>query len=308
MTRRSERELREVRAITEVVNGVLENWGIEMDRDGSDDREPSERFAAMIGDDEAVEYEEVYALILDVAKEIFAMTGKVDAPPTTYDYPPLYAGEGLHDNRLLPTTEESWKREHRDYEGGQLYEPADGRPARPIVTMWHDPYETPGEAIARLNTEAVENAREAQRLADIIRRAYSSQGWDIGSTKNILIPGLDGYHQTLLTQQEKCGHNDTRVNRAGFVECNDCGRVWARAQDDSFERADAELARKAPLYTETCSLSFAPEATRDGWWLYLNLIDDHDEEIAVLILNDQDASKLSDSLAERVREGRKTWG
>jgi len=192
MTRRSKREEREARAIQDVVDGVLENWGIEMDRDGNDERSRGERFADMVGSGEAVEYEEIYSLILDVAKEIFMMTGKVDAPPTTYDYPPLYAGEGLHDNRHLPVREESWKREHRDYEGGQLYEPADGRPARPIVTMWHDPYETPGEAIGRLNTEAVENAREANRLREIIRRAYGMEGWDIGSMKAVLIPGLPG--------------------------------------------------------------------------------------------------------------------
>jgi hypothetical protein len=299
VTRRSERELREVRAITEVVNGVLENWGIEMDRDGSDDREPSERFAAMIGDDEAVEYEEVYALILDVAKEIFAMTGKVDAPPTTYDYPPLYAGEGLHDNRLLPTTEESWKREHRDYEGGQLYEPADGRPARPIVTMWHDPYETPSEAIARLNTEAVENAREAQRLADIIRRTYGTQGWDIGTVKTMLLPGLDDYHSALLRQQERCGHNDTRVNRAGWVECNDCGRVWAAAP--------VGIPTGQPYRTDHWGIGFSEGSSRDAWWVEVSLMDENNDEHAVLTLTDKEALELSTHLDERVREGRKDW-
>ena len=81
MTRRQERELREAQAIVALVDGVLENWGIEMHRGEDvpgyvDDREPSERFAAQVGEGEAVEHDEVYALIIDVAKEAYAAAGR----------------------------------------------------------------------------------------------------------------------------------------------------------------------------------------------------------------------------------------
>lgn len=85
MSRRSEREAREMRAVTAVVDDVLANWGIELD-----DTMPinfGDQVANQIGDDEAVEYREVYGLLLDVGKEVFRLTGKVDAVgiPTTDD-------------------------------------------------------------------------------------------------------------------------------------------------------------------------------------------------------------------------------
>lgn len=307
MGRKADREQRQAYGIEDLVHGVLENWGIEMhrydDEPGGDERPFDERFTPQIGEGESVEYREVYHLIMDVAKEAYNRGREVTDVPLLAEYRPL---RGLVDDlafdRTLPVSEESWKREHRDYEGSDDYSELSKRRPRPVVVEWEDPTETPGECIARLNTEAVEHAMEAQRLASIIRRAYGTQGWDIGSVKNLLLPGLDGYHKTLLTQQEKCKHSDTRVNRAGFTECNDCGRVWAKAPAEPIHPGESGI-----RYTETCSLTFAPEASRDAWWLYLTLIGEHDEEIATLILNDQDASKLSDSLEEKVREGRKTW-
>ena len=76
MSRKQERELREARAVVNLVDDVLANWGIEMhrydDMPGVDTREPSERFTAQIGDDEAVEYDEIYSLIVDVALQAYA--------------------------------------------------------------------------------------------------------------------------------------------------------------------------------------------------------------------------------------------
>jgi hypothetical protein len=71
MSRKEDRELREVRAVTEMLDEVLENWGILMHYRDDDEREPSERFAAQIGDDGAVEYDELYALFSDVALTLY---------------------------------------------------------------------------------------------------------------------------------------------------------------------------------------------------------------------------------------------
>jgi len=70
MSRKQMREARTAQAVVELVDEVLENWGILMHYRDDDEREPSERFAAQIGDDEAVEYDEVYAMICDVALEV----------------------------------------------------------------------------------------------------------------------------------------------------------------------------------------------------------------------------------------------
>lgn len=51
-------------------------------------------------------------------------------------------------------TEAQWKEEFRDYEGSE-----EVNPKRPVIVDWHDPYETPSEAITRLNGEVVELAK-----------------------------------------------------------------------------------------------------------------------------------------------------
>ena len=56
-------------------------------------------------------------------------------------------------------TEEQWMKT-AEYVGGfdwgnDIYE------TRPVLVMWHDPSETPSEAVARLNGEAIENANLA---------------------------------------------------------------------------------------------------------------------------------------------------
>lgn len=322
MSRKQERELREVRAIMGVVDGALENWGIEMHRGedipGYDDREPSERFAAQIGDDEAVEYEEVYALICDIGLELYNRGREVVDVPMLAEYRPLRAEiDDLPFDRTIPVSEESWKREHEHYEGGWDYSVLSHRKPRPVVVEWTDPTETPTETMVRFNQETHEAWAEVARLKNIIERAYGTEGWDIGAVKNILLPGLDGYHQTLLTRQEKCGHNDTRVNRQGFVECNDCGRVWGKVPDDSFERAQAELAQftnqTQHFHANNWMLGFGEGSSRDGWWIELELYHQDDDKTddaivkAVLTLTDQDAIVLAERIEERVREGRKDW-
>jgi hypothetical protein len=54
-------------------------------------------------------------------------------------------------------TEEQWKEEYRDYEGSE-----EVNPKRPVIVDWHDPTETPTEAIIRLNGEVVDLAKQAQ--------------------------------------------------------------------------------------------------------------------------------------------------
>jgi hypothetical protein len=234
MSRKQLRLTRQVQAIMGVVDGTLENWGIEMHRGedipGYDDREPSERFAAQIGEDEAVEYEEVYALICDVALEV-----------------------------------------HRH--------------------AVEDP-----EADALRAATDVRDQAEIARLRSIIKRAYSNEGWDIGSVKSILLPGLDGYEQTTLPRQQTCGHNDTRVNRQGHVECNDCGRVWVREQPTLLT-----------FYEEHYDLGFDEQSTDDGWWMQLELIDDNGDTRAALALTDVEALTLAEKLTDLVTEGRKRY-
>jgi hypothetical protein len=51
-------------------------------------------------------------------------------------------------------TETQWKAKYHFYQGDEL------NPRQPIIVEeWHDPYETPSEAIARLNAEVVELAK-----------------------------------------------------------------------------------------------------------------------------------------------------
>jgi hypothetical protein len=127
VTRRAEREQRERQAISEVLDGVLANWGIEL----SDDPDTTGyEFAQQIGVGEAVEYHEVYGLILDACKEVFTMTGKTDAPTVSR--------QAFNDAAL----------------------------------------------------EAHRAQHEVLRLRSIIATAYGHQGWDIGTVKAILIPGL----------------------------------------------------------------------------------------------------------------------
>lgn len=173
MSRRTDRELREVRGIMDAVDGVLENWGIEMHRGEDvpgyvDDREPAERFAAQIGEDEAVEYDEVYALICDVALEVFAAGQRVTDVPLLAEYRPLRGViDGLPFDRTLPVTEEAWKREHRDYEGSDDYSMLSNRRPRQVVVEWTDPTETPSERMERLDKEAHEAWAEVHRLRSI---------------------------------------------------------------------------------------------------------------------------------------------
>jgi len=298
MSRKEQRELREVRAAEAALAGVLVNWGIEMDE--GDPTIQGFAFAKQIGEEEAVEYHEVYAMLRDIALEAYSAGRQVTDVPLLAEYRPLRAEiDDLPYDRNIPVTEDAWKREHVAYEGGWDYsELSKGRKPRLVAVEWTDPTETPSETMRRFDEETKEAWLEVKRLRDIIKAAYSNQGWDIGSVKNLLIAGLEGYENTGWAKlHEKTPHVHEKwqlqESAQGGEYCAACG--------------EAVRTHEAPIYTETSSLSFAPESSRDGWWLYLNLIDDHDEEIAVLILNDQDASKLSDSLAERVREGRKDW-
>lgn len=267
---RSRKSIRED-TITPIVNdlviGLLEQWGLIMyDEDGvpPDTREPGERLAMQIGEDESVEHEEVYEMIRWIAQRAYAEGRRTDLPITAV-YPPLTNQDALPEGRIFPTTQEDWKREHRDYEGGEEYSPR-----RPVVVDWFDPTETPTEAIIRLNTEAVENAKEAQRLADIIKRAYGTEGWDIGSMKNVLLPGL----------KSQFGASPTP----------------ARAVPPVLEFTD-----------EALRLEFGEGSSEHSWWIELVLADENNEDRVRLPLSDVEAAKLSDRLAEKIREGRKDW-
>jgi hypothetical protein len=55
---------------------------------------------------------------------------------------------------------------------------------------------------------------EIQRLRQIIRRAYSSEAWDIGIVKDILLAGLPGYEQTSQAKREPL-HSDVYSLRFG---------------------------------------------------------------------------------------------
>jgi hypothetical protein len=74
MSRREEREARQARVAEDVMLGVFANWGI-----WPDDHTPEamghadlgEGFAAQVGPDEAVEWNEVYTLIREVAMEAY---------------------------------------------------------------------------------------------------------------------------------------------------------------------------------------------------------------------------------------------
>lgn len=132
MGRRAEREAREKRAIEEVAMETLANWGVEI----TDGGEPvADQLAAQVGPGESVEYTELYGLILDACRNVFAMTGKTDAPSVSR----------------------------------QAYN---------------------------------EVALELHRLREIIRRAYSSEAWDIGIVKDILLGGLPGYEQTSRVKRQ----------------------------------------------------------------------------------------------------------
>ena len=280
MTRRQERELREVRGIMKIVDGVLENWGIEMHRGedipGYDDREPSERFAAQIGDDESVEYEEVYALVCDVALELYNAGRMVTDVPLLAEYRPLRAEiDDLPSDRNIPVTEDSWKREHEHYEGGEDYSELSKRRPRLVAVEWTDPTETPTETMVRFDQETKEAWVEVKRLRDIISRAYGSQGWDIGSVKNLLIAGLEGY--------ENSG--------------------WAKLHEPKPEPAPQVLS----FNDGDIRLEFGEGSSEEGWWIELVLDDENNEDRVRLSLDDMDATKLSDRLAEKVREGRKDW-
>lgn len=49
-------------------------------------------------------------------------------------------------------TEQEWKDKYKDYEG------AGGEPEALVAVRWDDPFETPSEAIIRLNNEVMELA------------------------------------------------------------------------------------------------------------------------------------------------------
>lgn len=74
------------------------------------------------------------------------------------NYPPYQDGDMLASGRQHPVTEEQWKLEHAKYDCDEQYELA----PRPVIVMWHDPTETPTEAIIRLNGEV---ARFAERTS-----------------------------------------------------------------------------------------------------------------------------------------------
>jgi hypothetical protein len=233
VSRKQERERREARAVEEVLDGVLANWGIDMDVEDPDIL--GFAFAKQIGEGEAVEYHEVYSLLRDIALESHKL------------------------GRMAAGT-------------------------------------------AAVEEELAKAEAEVERLSGIIRRTYGTQGWDIGTVKTMLLPGLDDYHSALLRQQERCGHNDTRVNRAGWVECNDCGRVWAKAPVGTLSFGANEV-----------MLGFGEGSCEDHWWIELELYHQDDPKTtdaivkAVLVLDDREAIDLADRLNERVREGRKDW-
>jgi hypothetical protein len=59
-----------------------------------------------------------------------------------------------------PLTEDEWRQTPEYIGAGDWGGPADE--ARPVIVMWHDPTETPSEAVARLNAEAIEYAKRAE--------------------------------------------------------------------------------------------------------------------------------------------------
>lgn len=204
MTRRSEREAREARAVEEVLDGVLANWGIDMDVEDPDLL--GSAFARQIGEGEAVEYHEVYSLLRDIA---------------------------LESHKLGRTT----------------------------------------AGTAAAEEELAKAEAEVHRLREIIKRAYGTQGWDIGSMKNLLIAGLEGY--------ENLG--------------------WARLHEP------VGIPTGQPYRTDHWGIGFSDGSSRDAWWVEVSLMDEDNDEHAVLTLTDKDALELSALLDERVRQGRRDW-
>lgn len=233
MTRREEREQREAAAIREVVHNVFADWGI-----WPDDHTPEamghtdmgDGFAAQIGQGEAVEYHEVYHLILDVAKTVHRM-----------------------------------------------------------------PSAGPSDAVSR--TEYDEAVAEAKRLQSIIERAYGTDGWDIGSMKSVLIPGLPGY-ENYGRKSVSHAHAHTwgpPIGRPSLQLC-ECG---------AHQRTPLPALL---LFTdEDVRLEFGEGSSEQGWWIELVLDDENSDDRVRLSLDDMEATKLSDRLAEKVREGRKDW-
>jgi len=269
MTRKEERELRGVRAAEESLAGVLVNWGIEMD-DHVDSTIQGFAFAQQIGQDEAVEYNEVYAMLRDIALEAYNAGRRETDVPLLAEYRPLRAEiDDLPRDRNIPVTEDAWKREHAAYEGGEDYSELSGRRPRLVAVEWTDPTETPSERMERFDKETHEAYAEVFRLRTIIQTAYSNQGWDIGSMKNLLLPGLDGY--------ENSGWAEYLKTKPGAV----------------FGAAEYEV-------------GYDPTSSRDSWWVTISLMGDHGER-GTYTMTDIEGEQMALKIYERIEEGKKRF-
>lgn len=113
---------------------------------------------------------------------------------------------------------------------------------------------------------------EATRLRTIIKQAYSNQGWDIGTVKRILLPGLEGYEH-LTPEEPKVLYFHANNWMLGFGEGSSEQAWWLELE------------------------------------LYHVDDDTTDEPIvkSVLVLADDEAMILSARLDEKVREARRDW-
>jgi hypothetical protein len=79
-----------------------------------------------------------------------------------HGYQPLQGGDDLQLGRVQPVTEQEWKREHAAYDGSEQY----NLTPRPVIVFWHDPFETPSEAVVRLNAEVGDCSRRLAARQD----------------------------------------------------------------------------------------------------------------------------------------------
>jgi len=138
---------------------------------------------------------------------------------------------------------------------------------------------------------------EAARLQSIIQRAYGTEGWDIGSMKNVLIPGLPGY-ENYGRKSVSHAHAHTwgpPIGRPSAQLC-ECGTSRRTPKPKVMTFTDGDV-----------RLEFGEGSSEQAWWIELVLDDEDGEDQVRLSLDDMDATKLSDRLAEKVREGRKDW-
>jgi hypothetical protein len=127
---------------------------------------------------------------------------------------------------------------------------------------------------------------EIQRLRTIIKTAYSSQGWDIGSMKNLLLPGIEGYENS------------------GWAD-------YLKPRDDSFERAQADLAKvlapPASVFgAAEYEVGYDPTSSRDSWWVTISLMGDHGER-GTYTMTDIEGEQMALKIYERIEEGKRRF-